>query len=217
MGASIKRLLLLLGISGMLLIIVGCRGDSLDNTGTEQAINARIYSFKTAVEAYDVERMLDFLEKNPTKDPLTIAEGRREYTKDYKTLEDELEQDEPNQIYWRKSLSEGGWGYSLTMKLGTITYDKLSASGAVARVPFAIIEASERLSFQEETDKGRMICTMVKRQGIWRCQHMIIHFNPDDSPPSPSLASYQAVSQANSKEGVKGFCFGELWKLFEDQ
>jgi hypothetical protein len=67
----------------MFLIMVGCGGKNGRGGGgggpkdaeIKQAITVRLNSFKTAVEAYDVEGMLDFLAKNTDTDKvLTIAE-----------------------------------------------------------------------------------------------------------------------------------------------
>lgn len=223
MRTFFKQLVLFLGISGILLIMAGCGvkggGGGLDDAKIKQAIDARVNSFKTAVEAYDVEGMLDFLEKTSSAEQLTIAEGKKldhKYPKTYETLKSELEQDERKQQYWRKPPLEGGNGYTLNMELESITYNKLSAGGADAVVSFTIIEAAQEPSINPETtDKGHMTCAMVKLQGTWRCHKMtIVFYGPDEISASSvlnsvSVASYQAASQTGNNK-TKGFCFGRF-------
>ena len=128
MRSFLKRLFLLLGISGLLLMGTGCGGNNggggggSTDTAIKQAITSRINSFKTAVEAYDVAGMLDFLAKETGAEKiLTIVEEDVDsYDKDYTTLESELREDEGKQRHWRKSPAEGGNGYTLTMELGTL-------------------------------------------------------------------------------------------------
>lgn len=220
MRTLLKRLFLFLGISGILLIMAGCNlkvslGGSGD-TETTREIEKSINSFKAAVEAYDVEGMLSFLEENPPEDPLTIVEGNDRYDKTYETLKTELEEDAPYQLTWRKpSTEEGGWGYTLTMQLGTVIFTRLGTSGANVVVPFSIIEASEKLSHEAETDRGHMVYSMVKLQGTWRCRHMTIHFNPAGNTGSASInsvgpASSQVISKARyNKKRAKGFGLGD--------
>lgn len=224
----LKRLLLFLGIFGLLLIATGCGdkkdgdggGGGLKDTEIKQAITARIKSFRTAVEAYDVEGMLDFLHNTGSNEQLIIAEGgvgAYSYNKDYATLENELRQDAGKQLHWRKSPAEGGYGYTLTMELEEIIYNKLSAGGADAVVYFTIIEAAQEPFIEPTiTDTGHMACEMVKLQGTWRCQKMTIVFYSSDKSPSGGLNSTLSASHnlkhnsKNSTGKTRGFSLGRF-------
>lgn len=231
MRTFLKQLILFLVLSGMLLLMVGCgggggnSGGGLDEAAIKLDIEKRIKSFKAAVEAYDVEGMLGFLEETDSEKQLAIAEeGSDPYPKSYETLETELTEDAEKQLRWRKSPAEGGNGYTLTMQLGTITYSNLGASGANAIVPFSIFEAAESPAINSTlTDTGRMTCAMVKTQGEWRCREMAIYFdaNPGGAGASSTgamaVASSQAASRArNNKKSTKGLGFGDLEALFEN-
>lgn len=211
---------------GLLLLGTGCggkKGGGGGGSGTKdaelkQAITARINSFKTAVEAYDVEGMLDFLYNTGSKEQLTIAEeGVGSCSKDYTTLETEVREDEGKERHWRKSPAEGGNGYTLTMKLSTITFSNIKESGAYAVVPFEIKEAAENPSIPPiTTDHGHMTCEMVKIQGTWRCQKLTINFYTLNNAPSGgknalTLASYIGGRGKGSKtKGTRGFSFGSF-------
>lgn len=209
-------------ISGLLLVVAGCGtksggGGGLNNAEIEHAIGARVNSFKAAVEAYNVQEMLDFLEKETEPEKkLAISEGgSTPYEKSYNLLKSELEEDEPNQVYWRKPVSEGGYGYTLTMELGTIAYSSVAASGAFATVPFTIKEEADGIP-QQITDLGNMVCEMVKVGGVWSCRKMTINFNPVQAGASPAgLASLSVQAQTASKGGnntarTGGFGFGRF-------
>jgi hypothetical protein len=225
-----KLFVLSLAISGLLLVVAGCGaksggGGGLDEAAIRQEIDARINSFKAAVEAYDVDVMLSFLEETDSEKQLAIAEGGSDpYYKSYERLETELGEDQKKQLHWRKPPAEGGNGYTLTMQLGTITYSNLGASGANAIVPFSIFEAAESPAINSTlTDTGRMTCAMVKTQGEWRCREMAIYFdaNPGGAGASSTgamaVASSQAASRArNNKKSTKGLGFGDLEALIEN-
>lgn len=220
MKISVKKAILCLSISGLLLIMAGCggkpSGDTFDKTEIQQAVEARIKSFRTAVEDYNVESMLNFLDQDAFQ--LTIAEGgiSLSYSKGYTKLNNELEEDRGKQLHWREP-ARVGHGYILTMELGAITYSKINASGACAVIPFTIKEEAEdpKIS-QRTTDKGHMTCDMVKLQGSWRCREMTINFEPPTSTKSVSSsqivtpsALYKVAYKTGSSEGRRrGICFG---------
>jgi hypothetical protein len=245
MRSFLKRLFLFFMIFGLFLMVTGCGGKKGGSGGggggggtkdaeIKQAITTRINSFKTAVEAYDADGMLAFLEQETNMDKkLTIVEGSdgiNKYDKDYTTLESELNQDKDKQRHWRKSPEEGGNGYTLTMKLDAITFSKMKESGAYATVPFTIIEAAEDPFIEPViTDQGHMVCEMVKLRGTWYCQKLTINFYasdpsssgginsmPSDSTQSPSgrEGSMQSAVQnvkyrfKNSNEKVRGLSVG---------
>lgn len=220
MKVSMKKLIWILSITGLILIMAGCSGKKYggDIGDTEQAIADRIDSFKTAVETYDVEKMLDFLDKTGLEKQLTIAEeGIGSYSKDRAKLKTELEEDQGKQLHWRNPAPEGH-GYILTMELGTITYQKLCASGAYAVAPFTIKEEAKNPEIpQQITDKGHMTCQMVKLQGTWRCLEMTINFYSLDKIGAYSAqistlsVPYRGAHKTgSSKERAKGFCFGRF-------
>lgn len=241
MRSFLKRLFLFLMIFGLFLTVTGCGGkkgggggggSGIDEAGIKQAITARINSFKTAVEAYDVAGMLAFLEQETNLDKkLTIAEGENKYDKSYNKLKEELEEDKGKQQHWRKSPAEGGNGYTLTMELGAITFSKIKESGAFATVPFTIIEAAENPAIGPEiTDQGHMVCEMVKVQGVWRCQKLTINFNlvqspsgqksstlssPEQSPSggagSPSSSAQTMKRNKNKLQKTNGFSVGRFY------
>ena len=220
-----RRLLLVLALFGLLLLATGCGGQKSggggggDDTGTKQAITARINSFKAAVEVYDADGMLDFLARETGAEKiLTIAEeGVGSYDKDFNKLEAELREDAGKQRHWRKSPAEGGNGYTLTMELGTITFSSVKESGAYAVVPFAITEAAQDPLIEPiTTDRGHMTCEMVKLQGTWRCQKLTIHFYAPDKVASGemsalTLTSHHGVRSNGSRtKGTRGFSFGRF-------
>lgn len=81
----------------LLSVISGCSGGGgggggIDKTQIQAVITARITAFTQAVEDYDVDGMLGFLDKDNFK--LTISEGDSQYSKTYSVLKAELEEDE---------------------------------------------------------------------------------------------------------------------------
>jgi hypothetical protein len=223
MRKLLKQLFLFLMISGVLLTVTGCGGNKgggesgggTNDAEVKQEITARIDSFKTAVEAYDVEGMLGFLHNTGSNEQLIIAdEGLDSYSKDYATLETELREDEGKQRHWRKSPPAGN-GYTLTMKLGAIIFSDIKESGVIVVVPFEIIEAAEDPPIEATmTDHGHMTCEMVKIQGIWRCQKLVINFY--DLAKSKRLSSAPmaignvARPARNMAKLTRGFSFGSF-------
>ena len=214
----------MLGIFGLLLTVTGCGGNKGGGGGgtkdaaIKQAITARINSFKTAVEAYDVEGMLVFIHNTGSNDQLIIADGGLDsYNKDYATLETELREDEGKQRHWRKSPARGGNGYALTMELGTITFSNIKESGAYAVAPFIIKEAAENPFIEQTiTDRGHMTCEMVKLQGTWGCQKLTINFYAPDKVPSGGKSSIMLASNNGVRgnrdriKDTRGFSFGSF-------
>lgn len=201
----------LLCLLGLLLIISGCGGSGGggNDTETKTAINNGINAFKTAVQNYNVDGMLAFL--NEASFTLTISENSASYNKTYATLENELVADEAKQLHWRKPTAEGGHSYVLTMVLGAITYSNLSATGGIATVPFTIKEQADGIG-QMVTDTGSIVYEMVKIQGEWLCQKMTINFD--------SQSASQFSSQEGNSKGITGintgFGFGKF-NLVETQ
>lgn len=148
MKISIKKLVAFLLICGLLLVMAGCGPSPVGNGGggggngpigneseIKNAIDKRVNSFREAVERYDVDGMLAFLDKDNFE--LTIAEGGNNSTKPFDTLEEELIEDEEKQLHWRDPVPEGH-GYVLTMEFYNLIYDTLSSSGARLIVEFYV-------------------------------------------------------------------------------
>lgn len=204
----------LLCFSGLMLLATGC-GKSSGGGGGDQytevkkAIAAKINSFKTSVEAYNVDGMLAFLDEN-NFEGLYIAEGNNPpYEKNYNTLRDELKADEDKQLNWRNPVPDGK-GYALTMELDSIVYSNLSQSGAVASVGFTIKEKADGVP-EKVTDTGTMVCEMVNTQGEWFCRRLTINFVVMDQGTIFSLAG---VPEATDNKPITGFGFGSL--ILED-
>ena len=131
-----RRLLPLVLAVVLLFTISGCfgggggSGGGIDQTQIQAVIAAEIAAFAEAVEDYEVDGMLGFLDEDSFR--LTISEGGSEYDKTYTELRAELEEDESKQLQWRRPTAEGGNGYALTMELGTIVYSNVSATAAQA-------------------------------------------------------------------------------------
>ena len=205
-----KRLIILLWISGLVLMLAGCGGGGGgDDTEIQNAIAAKIDSFRAAVEAYVVDGMLAFLDENDFI--LTISEdGSTPYDKEYAVLQAELEEDEAKQLHWRGS-TPNGHGYSLTMELGTITYSNLSASGGVATVPFTIKEKADDPPIPETiTDTGGMVCEMVNLQGQWRCRRMTINYGGMGAIPLSSQAAALGTKGGEGTATTGSFSFGQF-------
>ncbi len=197
-----QKMTLLLVIVGLLLLVAGC-GKRIDEAQIQQDITEGVNSFKTAVQAYNVANMLGFLvQDNSFK--LTISEGTGSYDKNYTTLKTELEEDQEKQLHWRQAPLTGH-GYVLTMELGTIVFSNMSASGAIAMVPFKIKEQAQEPEIpQTVTDVGQIVCEMVNLQGIWRCQKMTIAYYASDK------TSAGARNKKTGEEDAQGFCFGRF-------
>ena len=76
------------------------------------------------------------------------------------------------------------------MELGTITFAHLSASGAIAAAPFTIKEEADGIA-QRNTDRGNIVCEMVRRQGKWRCLRMTINY--ESIPQGRAFAPVQVA------------------------
>jgi hypothetical protein len=202
MKSWMQKMTLLLVIVGLLLLVAGC-GKRIDEAQIQQDITEGVNSFKTAVQAYNVANMLGFLVKDVSF-KLTISEGTGSYDKNYTTLKTELEEDQEKQLHWRQAPLTGH-GYVLTMELGTIVFSNMSASGAIAMVPFKIKEQAQEPEIpQTVTDVGQIVCEMVNLQGIWRCQKMTIAYYASDK------TSAGARNKKTGEEDAQGFCFGRF-------
>lgn len=199
-----KRLILVMLAVALSLAASGCGGGggSTRDAEIQAAIGARINDFVTAVEDYDVDSMLAFLDS--ANFDLAIKEGLMpEYSKTYAQLEAELRLDEAKQLHWREPVPQGH-GYVLTMTLGTITYTSLTETGALATATFVIEEEADGLS-RVTTDTGTIDCEMVKLAGQWLCRSMTIRF---DAVPTRTLS--RAALLAGSGDNQTGFGFGRL-------
>ncbi len=196
-----KKLFLMVMVLSTLLLAVAC-GPKLDETVLQGEIAEAIDSFRNAVQDYNIGGMTDFLANDDFL--LTIVEGNNSYDKDLATLLTELEEDEAKQLNWRQSPPEGQ-GYILKMELGTLTYNNLSAGGCYTIVPFIISEKADNIP-ETITDRGSMVCEMIKLEGVWLCEAMIINFED----PNQALAAYLSDLQKEKICRGKGFVFGRF-------
>lgn len=210
-----RRLLPLVLAVVLLFAIPGCFGGGggtggIDETQIQAAIGQRIAAFVEAVEDFDVDCMLGFLDEDSFS--LTISEGGSQYSKTYAELRAELEADEPKQLQWRRPVSEGGNGYVLTMELGTTVYSNVSETGAQAAAPFTIKERAQNPQIPETTtDTGTIACEMAKLGGQWLCRTMTITYDTDDARVSYRGATSPERGDAQSgTNGTIGFGLGRL-------
>ncbi|NLU42137.1 MAG: hypothetical protein GXX08_08025 [Firmicutes bacterium] len=210
-----RRLLPLVLAVVLLFAIPGCFGGGggtdggIDQTQIQAAIGQRIAAFVEAVEDFDVDGMLGFLDEDSFS--LTISEGGSEYSKTYTELKAELEADEPKQLQWRKPESEGGNGHVLTMELGTIVYSSVSETGAQAAAPFTIKESAENPQIPETTtDTGTIACEMVKLGGQWLCRQMTITYDDLAKASYRGAGSSESGNAESIEDGTTGFGFGQF-------
>lgn len=184
-------------MASLLLILAGCSGGGstnvVDKAAIQKAVQEQIALFKTAVETYDVDVMLGFLEQSSFE--LTIAEAGSSIKKDYTTLKKELEEDQAKQLKWRQDPPEG-YGYVLTMELSDITYTDLSNSGAVVTLSFLTKEKSAEIE-ELVTDRGTMVLELIKQGNSWLCQYMTINFGQ-----VTPLSGLQLVAEPTYRKGL---------------
>ena len=187
----------------LLLLLSGCVGSRIGKTETTEAITEKIHMFRGAVEAYNVETMLGFLDQEMFT--LTIKEGGvTAPIKDYAKLREELEEDEEKQLRWRQA-PPAGYGYVLRMELGEVIYaSNVTDMAAVGTVSFTITERAEGIP-EQVTDEGTIVCEMVKKGGHWLCQRMIIHFETPLSPAAYTLYGGLGVTRASIGLGRLSF------------
>jgi hypothetical protein len=206
----IKKIGLLVVVMILIAGLAGCGGGGSSTgsgakTVTTSGILTLLSNYETAVEAYDVDGMLDCLDSGSFT--LTINEGSYTNTKDYATLKSELEADETKQLAWRKSPTEdtNGHNYKLDLQLGTPTSDNETASGAMVSQSFEVWESSDEITTAIETDSGTIVWTLVYRSGEWQATAMTINYNT--STVSANLLKAAAVATSDSG---KRFGFGRM-------
>lgn len=195
----------------LLFTITGCgksEGDSNRYSTQKYEIAQALKDFKSAVEEYNVELMLAMFNKDTTESILTIQEGSFSYSKNYSTLKAELEEDETNQLTWRKDPDQNvsdRHGYALRMELGTLSYSNMSESGGYATQTFEIYESAVNPPIAEtKTDSGAIIWKMAMTTGQWKAVSMTINFNTN-----ASLSNTIAQSRISSIS--HGFGFGKVY------
>lgn len=178
----------------VLLILAGCSGggssNKVDEVEIQKAVRERITVFKTAIETYNVDVMLGFLDQSSFE--LTIAEAGCSANKDYITLKEELEEDQPQQHQWRQDPPQG-YGYVLVMDLDDFTYTNLSNSGVVVALSFVIREKAAEIA-ELVTDQGTIVFELVKKGNNWLCQNMTINFEAI-TPLSDNWLLEKAISR----------------------
>ena len=182
----------------------GGGGNTTPNNGPIQnEIEQVITEFKEAVEAYDVDGMLAPLDESNFE--LTIKEGNLSpYPKDYETLKKELEDDEQNQLAWRKSPEEDGDGHSyrLELELSNYKFANLTTTGGYVTCDFTVWESHSNQT-RIPTDNGTITLGMVKKVGEWKMQTMLIEFKT-------VIASSLQISNYQFSNERQGFMFGKL-------
>ena len=189
----------------LLLLLSGCVGSRIDKAEITKAVTEKIHMFRGAVEAYNVETMLGFLDQETFT--LSIKEGGvTAPLKDYAKLREELEEDEEKQLRWRQA-PPAGYGYVLRMELGEVIYaGNVTDMAAVGTVSFIITEQAEGIPGQV-TDQGTIVCEMVKKGGHWLCQRMTIHF---ETPLSPAAyTSYGGLGVIRPSIGLGRLSFSD--------
>lgn len=197
------RRVLLLAITALALVTVsGCIGGGgqapppVDQGAIKAAIGAVIDGFEDAVEAYDVDGMLACLSGGGFK--LTLLEAGYSYTKDFTTLQGELEADEQNQLDWRKPKADGGYGYMLDLRLGTQTFSNITSTGAIVTQTHEVFESADGID-ELMTDKGTITWQFAKISGEWKATAVTITFEPVQT--AGAVARMQAAER-------RGFGFG---------
>jgi len=198
-----KRLLVLALFSALFIILSGCSGGGggkpVDHTETKEAVQKAALAFRDAVEDYDVEGMLHFLDRGGFTLVIKEVGQSLQGSKDYATLEAELRDDEEKQLRWRQEPPEG-YGYVLTMELGEIVFSNLSSTGAIATTTFKVFEKAQRIE-NTVTDTGQIVLEMVKLEGKWLCRKMSTNFEKTGS---------KILGQWNSHGHLRGFGFGSI-------
>jgi hypothetical protein len=207
-GAMIKKMSLLTAIIILIALIPGCGGGSSsggggDQTVTNSGILTLFSNYETAIEAYDVDKMLKCLDDSGNF-TLTINEGSYSQTKDYVTLKTELESDKDCQIAWRKATDNpDGHNYKLDLKLGTPISNNETSSGAVVKQTFEVWESSDEVP-NMKTDSGNIVWTLVQSSGEWKAMAMTINYST-----SKSAASVKAGLATTGYKG-KGFGYSKM-------
>jgi hypothetical protein len=191
--------------------LAGCgRGSSSGGGGdkpvTNPAILTLLDNYKRAVEAYDVDGMLDCLDDS-NGFSLTINEGSYTETKNYTQLEIELTEDgeKDKQQNWRKSPDDGGNGYVLDLVLGTPQSGNETSDGAIVKLTFEVYEsATVPLISRFRSDSGNIVWTLAQNSGEWKAVKMVINY---DTTTASSLAKSAAIATISQD---KGFGFGKM-------
>lgn len=201
----IRRVLLLALAAVALVTLSGCMGGGIapppvDEAAVKAAVGAVINDFESAVEAYDVDGMLECLSGAGFK--LTLKEAGLSYTKTFEVLEGELRADAPYQLAWRKPENEGGYGYSLDLVLGTQVFSNITATGAIVTQTHEVYESAAKIGIDRlKTDNGTITWHFAKISGAWKATAMTITFEPVQR-------SARAAAMRTSKPAGFGFGVG---------
>lgn len=196
MQNAIKTILLLI----LFAVLVGCSGGQ--NADHRGEIGQEIHAYKRAVEDYNVDGMLAFLDQ--TEFELTIIDhgSNATYEKDFRILAGELRRDEVLQLDERKD-PPVGQSYALTLSLGSLLYNSINESNYFVTTTFEVYEESVAIP-RKLTDKGKMEFVMVNKNNRWVCNKMVISFDQmDDDWIALSVKSFGSPD-------INGFGFGSL-------
>lgn len=202
-----------IGIFAVIVIFITCLagcGGGGSNDGEKAVTNPDILAlfdkYEKAVEAYDVDKMLECLDSSSFT--LTINEGSYTDSKDYSTLKTQLEDDEDNQVAWRKDagiVTNGisGHNYKLDLVLGTAMSSNETSTGAVVKQTFEVWESSDEITAMK-TDSGTIVWTLTQSSGEWKATVMTINYSTTTS------AALVAKGLAVISTKDKGFGFSRV-------
>lgn len=172
----IKKLNFFLVILIAIIAFAGCGSSPTNNDQVKEEIKQLTIDFESAVEAYDVAGMLGCLSGDGFT--LTIQEAGHSYPpKAYDTLETELQNDETNQLEWRKPVSEGGYAYVLDLVLGAPEFDNVTSTGGIVTRTFDVLESAAEIN-EIKTDNGVIIWEVAQNSGEWKATKMTIEYQP---------------------------------------
>lgn len=190
--------------------LAGCGGGGSNDDErpvTNPGILGLLDKYEKAVEAYDVDKMLECLDSSNFA--LTINEGSYNETKNYTQLETELREDneEDTQRTWRKSKDEGGNGYVLDLALGTPTSNNETSSGAIVKQTFEVYESAVIPVISKfRSDSGTIVWTLAQNSGEWKATAMVINYTYSASLSSMTKPAAVAFKGSNDN----GFGFGRV-------
>lgn len=196
-------------IISVLALIAGCGGGKDPNEEPRPEIEKFLSNFETAVEAYNVNGMLNCLSDDSFT--LRISEAGLDYDKNKTKLAGELAGDKENQEAWRKLPGEDpkGHGYKLDLEYSTTTYSNETSTGAIVNQTFKVYESAVNPGILRSlTDNGVIIWQLVKTSGEWKAVEMTIEYQP------LSGASLFTAATSGGESSKLGFMFGDKYKDF---
>lgn len=181
----IFRFTLIAVLLPVVMTLGACRYTATD--GDRLCIEGVIAGFRHGIEQYGVSSMTANLTDAFV---LTLKEGSQQYSKTLSVLEEELQAEETNQLYWRST-----YGYRLELGLGGGT-PLFNDRFATAHNAFTVAESATGIE-PIVTDTGTIDWQFVKMGDYWRVAAMTITFD--------TVMSSTAVASAGSLPGSPFF------------